>query len=698
MFLKFQLFSIFVPLIKRYISIVSKYYSSIKTLHMNKLCGLTIVLLSILASSCTEQIDKLDFEVTVQNTSSTDTLILEMDISDAIKSGIIIPGKTNQELAFNFSIKNIGKKKQKFFYKIYYQNESYKYSETLKYNKYNPKSAENFYGSWINHNTDFKETIPLNENESTTINESITIVGNPRNEERYFGSEITNPIYDIKRIPDVVEQIKASEEWYTDVKEKAKTNNTQLEEQLYLDAKWFVEHQEKTGNENNRWKRNPRVGVYSFMLVIVPENTIKRIPDYIRNIELKDKETDDFVNPYYYFLYSNRTPLGIYKTKLSQHIKVSAKMNIQNGIFVDPMDLPYKVSVTDTTQSVGYTDEIFENAHFAQFFHNIDKNYNLNNIPLAYDVTGNNYTREMYKNNSTKTTDNQRINDYVKISETPGTTVELVGDSAIMLRNEGKESSGEMKKENVGLQTRIGLTYGKFRAKIQFPEIISNDFVWNGLTCAFWLIYQEGEWNQRDICKKGYITKHLSGKNNEDYVKTTDYSEIDIEIVKTSKYWPKSSYGNTDNYPTDDALNGNVMVTCTNWDMACQDVSKYITGAKPFEHSGQSFELHRWDHWYKALTLKHEHPQTKTLGRPVYFEIEWTPTDITWRMGESLSNMQVIGYMNDKVTKIPNNQMVAVITQEFHDGSWWPTAPFHQNNVPFPLKDMKGYVYEMVIE
>lgn len=665
---------------------------------MNKLSIIILSLFLMLFFSCTEKINKLNFEITSENGLNADTLIFDMDLSNAVTQGITIPGNNNPDIPFNFTIKNKSGKKQKFFYKIYYQNESYKYSETLNYNKYNPKSSENFYGTWIEHNTDFKETEPINSNASITIDERITIVGNPRNEQRYFGGKTQNPLNDVQRIPDAVAAIRNSHEWYTDVTKKSKMNNIPLDEQIFLDAKWFVKHQEKGKVENNRWKRNPRMGIYSFLLVVVPENTINRIPKHIRNIELTNDETGDFVNPYYYFLHSNLTPLGVYKKKLKQHIKVSAKLNIDNGVFIDPMDLSYNSTLSDTIGRIGYADQIYEKAHFAQFFHNIDKNYNLDNIPLAYDVTGENFTREMYEKSKQNTPKQKRINDFVRISEKPGTTIDIVGDSAIMLRNEGQESSSELKKENVGLQTRIGFTYGKFRAKIQFPEIVSSDYVWNGLTCAYWLIYQEGEWNNRDVCNKGYITKHLSGKNKEDYIKTTDYSEIDIEIIKTSKYWPQSSYGNKDQYPKDDAMNNNVIVTCTNWDMACRDVSKYITGVNPINYKEQTFNLHRWDHWYKALTSKYESPQDKTLGHPIYFEIEWTPSEIIWRMGENKNNMQVIGYMNSKHTKIPNNQMVAVITQEFHDGTWWPTAPFNQNNIPFPKKDIKGYVYELTIE
>ena len=60
--------------------------------------------------------------------------------------------------------------------------------------------------------------------------------------------------------------------------------------------------------------------------------------------------------------------------------------------------------------------------------------------------------------------------------------------------------------------------------------------------------------------------------------------------------------------------------------------------------------------------------------------------------------MKVIGYMDDSYTKIPDNQMVAVMTQEFHYALWWPVAPFNQDFVPFPKNDIMGYIYEVEIE
>ena len=81
-----------------------------------------------------------------------------------------------------------------------------------------------------------------------------------------------------------------------------------------------------------------------------------------------------------------------------------------------------------------------------------------------------------------------------------------------------------------------------------------------------------------------------------------------------------------------------------------------------------------------------------------YFEIEWKPTEIIWRIGPSKNKMRIVGYMNNTVTSIPNNQMLLIFTQEFHITKWWPEAPFAQDNIPFPAKDITGYIYDSEIE
>ena len=54
--------------------------------------------------------------------------------------------------------------------------------------------------------------------------------------------------------------------------------------------------------------------------------------------------------------------------------------------------------------------------------------------------------------------------------------------------------------------------------------------------------------------------------------------------------------------------------------------------------------------------------------------------------------------MDNTVTKIPDNQMIAVITQEFDYSDWWPLSPFKQDYIPYPKNDITGYIYEIEIE
>ena len=85
-------------------------------------------------------------------------------------------------------------------------------------------------------------------------------------------------------------------------------------------------------------------------------------------------------------------------------------------------------------------------------------------------------------------------------------------------------------------------------------------------------------------------------------------------------------------------------------------------------------------------------------GEYYYFQIEWRPNEIIWRVGPEKENLHVVGYMNDKVTTIPNNQMLAVITQEFHFSEWWPMSPYKQENIPFSKEDLNGMLYSLEIE
>lgn len=666
-----------------------------------------IILSSLFLFSCSNKgkIEIKEFNPLSNFNVQNDTLHLDINLDNTIVDGIHIPSKNNTADYFliQFKIKNNYQTPKHFYYKVFYQNETYKFNEMAKSllgYKETENADLNFYGSWNTNNMTFHKTklIP-NDGNYHVVTDTIKIIGNPRNEKKYFGGKVKNSVITKNQIESIINSIKNSEEWFNSIKAKAKENNNRIEDQLYDDAIWLIKDKRRKGNYNNRWQRNPRVGTYSFLLSVVDENSIDQIPYYYQNITLRDTTINKYRNPFFYFLHDKKAKKVAYSTISNNKLKVKTKIDVAKGVYADPKQPLYKLNLSDTGSLCGYSDNLFRNAHLMQFIHFIDKNYNLNNVPVSHDVVGDNYTQKQYHENADKFKPNELIKDFVKVSTSPGTTVgyDSMENAAFMI-NPGNTNSDNFAKENVGLITRHGFTYGKFTAKIKFPEIISKDHVWNGLTCAFWLLYQEGDWNDRNVCNSGYIPKHLSGKSEKERVNSNTYSEIDIEIVKASKYWPKTSYSDSTIYKADNALNDNVIVSCTNWDLACRDPKDFNTGVREFKYHNNTFQLHRWDDWYKALTSKYESKQNETLGKIMYFQIEWLPNEIIWRMGPDKSNMKVIGYMNSDHTKIPNNQMVAVVTQEFHDASWWPTAPFSQNNVPFPLNDIKGYLYEIEIE
>ena len=106
----------------------------------------------------------------------------------------------------------------------------------------------------------------------------------------------------------------------------------------------------------------------------------------------------------------------------------------------------------------------------------------------------------------------------------------------------------------------------------------------------------------------------------------------------------------------------------------------------------------RWYDLYKALTIKSPISNDFFKEDYYYYEIEWRPTEIIWRVGPSPEEMVVVGYMNDEYTAIPNNQMLCIVTQEYHYSEWWPPIVFEQGLIPYNKTDIEGRVYEIVIE
>lgn len=625
-------------------------------------------------SSCGNRIDITEnrvFEVkdfkTLTNWNVVDSVALErkiiyLDYVNAI-DGFTIPSARQTAdgyFHFEFQIRNMSGRDQKFYYNLYYQNESYKFPECVAGSqRENVFAAENFYGCRSTEFPGFAETsvIPADE-KYHKVAFSMRIEGNPRNEKRY-----------------------------------------------------------SDGTSNQRWKRNPRTGEYSFLLVVSTKDNIdnKIIPEYIADVSRQRDSV--FHNPYYYFLFGegkNQKNLEILPS--GNVLKVVARPGLDGGIYVNPADFIAEKYLPFTHKYCGSSDELYRNAPLRTFVSYIDTSSRFFNIPVMADVINENYSLRDYNWNRTFHKQEELV--LTKPGNTDCPCSQLVVDTveaSVTMKNEATRP-GEWKKKGIGVMTRHGLTYGKYTVKVKMTELLNKAGVWNGITNGIWLASQKNEaWNNCRKCnEKGYLHNYW-GSGKDDRSDYTGYSEIDFEILKTVSYCPSYQFPPTYYYPVANRYrvadwhvplpqalrpdSANIMVCCTNWDMACPDPQNYEVGCKPVNYGNHTFLAHRWDYWYRSLTIRTPASDNELFASEFYyFQIEWKPDEIIWRIGPRKDNLTIVAYMNSRITCIPNNQMILIISQEFHDTAWWHGSPFQQGFIPFPKKDLSGILYEITVE
>ena len=449
------------------------------------------------------------------------------------------------------------------------------------------------------------------------------------------------------------------------------------------------------------------MGCYKILLVITSGRDLVKIPYDVQDISSKN-DSLGFVNPFSFFTGKKTAELSETKLLYAPVVMVKTKFDMGSGVYEDVFKMgKSNYSKENYCSSCGDNDSLYKKAQFAQYFHYVNKDFLLRNIPVTADVVGDNVGIAKYNEWINKyDNSNALVKNYVCTSDFPCKTVKSDAVNNKLLLINPASPQGVFRKEHVGVNTRIGFTYGKFIAKVKFPKQLSKENVWNGLTNAFWLLFQgDGEWNKRRVCDAdiGYLEKNLPDveASLSQSKKSICYSEIDFELLKETPYWPKTSYKKTNAvFQTEDGtLNNNIMVCCTNWDMACHMPKKFDIGARNVDVDGNTYLFHRWDHFYKALTSKipvsHEELYKNDY---FYFEIEWLPTKIIWKIGPEKNKLRTICAMKDEFSSIPNNQMVMIFTQEWHNQEWWPTAPFKQNFIPYPSKDIVGEILEVDVE
>lgn len=639
---------------------------------IKRLLIISIIIISVLACNNDKTVVKI-YIASINNVNIPENYnkkIIWMDYTDAIITGFIIPSERqtpNGHFNFSFNVKNESETKEKFYYKIYYQNESYKFPEISPTNtgEQHEFAHENFYGSWEDTDIEFKEIGYLNSGQEVQIRDSFRILGNPRNEEKYY--------YE---------------------------------------------------GQNDRWKRNPRVGDYSFMIVVFNENDLKKIPQNVLNIKKAD-ENNIFVNPFYYFRFGqgkNLENTAIYFNP--KFITIKASPNLGKGVWINE-DLYQTNQNPDFRElyscNCGIADKLYRNATVEQFIHYIDISTQFDNIPVIADIFDGSFTKEEYNWARAFYKTKDRIRTLPRLPQKPCETI--FSDSIhkkIIIRNP-KSEFGNWQKQNTGMITRHGFTYGKFTVKAKLTRLLNDDGVWNGITNAIWLIYQGGRgehetgWNLRRPCrKKGYMKTYWGGRFDE-RVERVAYSEIDFEILKTVPYCPDGVFppiynnfeSNPDNIKAwniklpDDVLKDDhkIAVCCTNWDMACWEPKNFASGCHSLKHNNKTFYAHRWEDCYRAVTTKYMASDKELFGRDYYyFQIDWQPDKIIWRIGPEKDKLYEVGYIDASISMIPDNQMRLIVTQEFHNTKWWPGSPFLQENIPFPEKDYVGEILEIIIE
>ncbi len=669
-----------------------------------------LVLLQFLA--CRNNETGSDFQITsfIALTNSefefqpdTTTVLLQVDLENAVLGGIRIPTENQCQggkLGFKFKVKRSNESNEQLFYKLYYQNASYKFDES------NPLCNENFYGSWVDASIGFK---PLPDfSDEIEIRDSLVIQGNPRNEELYFGESPLLELIDADSVREQMKLIKSNSDWYTTIVEKAKKEGRTPEKQLRLDAEWIVKQRlVNLLHVNNYTWRNPRVGEYEFMLVVLSKTDLKKLPSH--QIKLSNRDGfGGYVNPFAFFeIEHGACSHTIQRVISGRRLKVFANYQPGNGIYVPaPNDsLPNRKFYS---QTCGDSEYLYKNAHFQQYFSDIDEANPIRNTPIVEAVLSPSFTidsyntlRRKYSNSTNAKLGSIRNSDCAcenVHSKLNGKKIELV--------NEGNENATSPSKENIGVQGRIGMTYGKWVAKIKFPDVLNSQQVWTGIANAFRLISQSPNsgWNQRRVCNHplAYIPPSAKDVEGSSLHRngTIGYSRIDLEVVCASGKWPGESSA-TSNSDGDKARNGDagIMAVCSNWDLACHEPSDFFTGIKTSLIDGLPFQHFRANDWQKQLVSKTPIEFSEFSANDYYyFEIEWLPTKIVWRIGPERDRMKVICIMDDSMTSIPNNQMLPVFAQEWQRTASWSMSPFSQEFIPCPKEDFVGKILELWVE
>ena len=527
------------------------------------------------------------------------------------------------------------------YYALFYQNESSAFGAG------HPRDDENFYGTWGYDEGRAPGFRPLSARAGaapTAHEAGVRLRGNPRNEVRY--REGPRPYYpDQADGPD--------------------------------DASRF-----------GRWKRPPRMGRYRFLLVVTSDTA--EIDFYARDCH-RPQPNGHYLNPFTYFLSHRFARTAVRLAPEQLHV------------YMRPPDLGAPLAPRDWATLAA------PEQRNSSFRHGTYGGGRMANVPVVADATSASFTPAAYNRLKHRFDDSTLT---VATEGQDGPTTAVAGAGRIRLVNPAADPAAPHKYD-ASVRTVQGFTYGRIRARIRFPQIVNSAGVWTGINPAFWLFSASGEpWNA--------FNRDYGGDFCADAARRTS-AEIDLEIFKSSCHPPRNyaddGYAGRPRHRRNWLRQGgafqdedcdSVTLACNNFDYMRRDVATLVNGAAatppcgpvgndvPVVYAGQTFRLHR-DGTGPVLSCRAAASARALFGgEAMWYEIEWRPTEIIWRIGPDEQHLRVVAYLNDQYTTVPDVLMHVIIGQH-----WLSTNEYHpyfQEKIPYPAKAVEGEILDFLIE
>ncbi len=706
---------------------------------------------------------------------SQDTIPGQVRCADFSENARLYAAQTTdgkEKFQFSFTVQNNSPSDQIFYYKIYYQNESYKWPDS------DARNYKNFYGSFGFDENRFQSLVGSGPLAGTLItkgvgqghwgvvqelvpaNGKITVIdyfrirGNPRNELMCYTGPRLEAGLNAEFMDDFqnLEYIESNGSVVYDNTNDTWPNSAETLVQMLVDDGLDLDfriYKNATTNEFRecgdfnlgRENRNPQVGDYSFMLMATSD--INEVPGHIVDISKKELLSSGkkvFVNPFAYFHSGAGTGLSSTaiidaSNTLKMYIEplLSSKQKYDNNLLVNDVATNRgQVLYSDgpsQTSNISPCSEFMAYPYADHFEGWPDYDEKVKRfVPFLADIIGDNWTQMDYTwhrnfvqrsiirgaNELIPAIDDYRHVDGATPVPGPGngelhltipghTWDDITEDQLVTYTYSNGDVEDLAVRESPTVELRYPLTYGKYRAQIEFPEILSQDSVFNGITCAFWFFGGGGRRCDNDVTEFDielypahpnswfrYGPERVANADQHDHTDWSPnalYSKQDIRVDISMFDYRKRASNCDCTFPVPNPI-----------DLYSVVIEPDTPNIYTLTSGGQNFETWRNPAQdttgriaiKQASRIKHD----ELFGKDFWYEIEWTPTAVYYRIGPTENNLQLVGYMPADRVKLPEAAETLIINIEF-----LPNADtYATDDIPFNSAPITAKIKQVIIE